>query len=302
MAPEPTADQVEIAFRAQRAVVVEAGGGLCSYSGRGGELLDGFDPSGPITSGRGQVLMPWPNRIEDGAYEFDGERYQLKLTEPERGNAIHGLVRSEGWTTGAREPHRVVMEHLLEPAPGYPFALQLAVEYTLSEGGLSVTTTATNVGDRACPFGSGQHPYVTLGTPAVDSLILRAPGRTVLTADERGIPRGREPVEGTEHDFLRPREIGATQLDHAFTDLERGADGRARVELRDPRSRKGLTLWLDESYGYLQLFTGDPLPDVARRSLAVEPMTCPANAFRTGEALVRLEPGESFTAAWGIVP
>jgi aldose 1-epimerase len=293
---------VEIAFRAQRAVVVETGGGLCSYSGRGGELLDGFDPDGPITSGRGQVLMPWPNRIEDGAYEFDGERHQLPLTEPERVNAIHGLVRSKLWTTGAREPHRVVLEHSLEPGPGYPFSLDLAVEYALSEGGLSVTTTATNVGDRACPFGSGQHPYVTLGTRAVDSLVLRAPGRTVLTADERGIPRGREPVEETEYDFRRPREIGATELDHAFTDLERGADGRARVELRDPTSRKGLTLWLDEPYGYLQLFTGDPLPDVARRSLAIEPMTCPANAFRTGEALVRLEPGESFTAAWGIVP
>jgi aldose 1-epimerase len=109
-------------------------------------------------------------------------------------------------------------------------------------------------------------------------------------------------VDGAEYDFRRPREIGATRLDHAFTDLERGADGRARVELRDPKSRKGLTLWLDEPYGYVQLFTGDPLPDVARRSLAVEPMTCPANAFRSGEALVRLAPGESFTAAWGIVP
>jgi aldose 1-epimerase len=294
--------QVEIAFRAQRAVIVEMGGGLCSYSGRRGELLDGFAADEPIASGRGQILIPWPNRIEDGAYEFDGRRHQLPLTEPERGNAIHGLVRDERWTVGKREPHRVVMEHVLEPRPGYPFTLELAVEYALSESGLSVRTSATNVGEDACPFGSGQHPYVTLGTATVDSLILRAPGRTVLTVDERGIPRGREPVDGTESDFRRPREIGATRLDHAFTDLERGEDGRARVELRDPRSRKGLTLWLDESYGYLQLFTGDPLPDVARRSLAVEPMTCPANAFRTGEALVRLEPGESFAGAWGIVP
>jgi aldose 1-epimerase len=104
------------------------------------------------------------------------------------------------------------------------------------------------------------------------------------------------------YDFRRPREIGATTLDHAFTDLVRGTDGRARVELRDPRSRAGVSLWMDESYPYLQLFTGDPLPDVARRSLAVEPMTCPANAFRTGEDLVRLEPGASATSAWGIVP
>jgi aldose 1-epimerase len=124
----------------------------------------------------------------------------------------------------------------------------------------------------------------------------------VLRVDERGLPVGRESVEGTEHDFRRPREIGATTLDRAFTDLKRGEYGRARVELRDPRSRAGLTLWVDEGYRYLQLFTGDPLPDVRRRSLAVEPMTCPANAFRSGEDLIRLEPGDEFRAAWGIVP
>jgi aldose 1-epimerase len=294
--------QVEIQAEDQQAVVDSVGGGLRSYSAGGRELLDGYPADQPSSSGRGQVLIPWPNRLEDGVYEFDGRLHQLPLTEPERGDAIHGLVRSETWTVGEREPHRVVVEHVLQPQPGYPFTLSLAVEYALSESGLSVRTTAVNIGSEACPFGSGQHPYLTLGTPAVDSLFLSAPGRTVLITDERGIPHGREPVDGMPYDFRRPREIGATMLDHAFTDLVRGTDGRARVELRDPRSRAGVSLWMDESYPYLQLFTGDPLPDVARRSLAVEPMTCPANAFRTGEDLVRLEPGGSVTSAWGIVP
>jgi aldose 1-epimerase len=295
-------EQFEIAFGDQRVTAVEIGGGLRSYSAGGRELLDGYSPDEPVPSGRGQLLMPWPNRLESGAYEFDGRSHQLPLTEPERRNAIHGLVRSEAWTAAAREPHRVVLEHVLQPRPGYPFTLSLSVEYALSEGGLRVQTTATNVGPEACPFGSGQHPYLTLGTSVVDSLVLRAPGCTVLIADERGIPRGREPVDGTAYDFRRPREIGETTLDDAFTDLERGEDGCARVELRDPTSRAGVTLWLDESYRYLQLFTGDPLPDVQRRSLAVEPMTCPANAFRTGEDLVRLEPGASYVSVWGIVP
>lgn len=301
-ATAPTGERIEIVFGDQRATVDEVGGGLRSYSAAGRKLLDGYRAGEAAASGRGQVLIPWPNRIEDGAYEFDGRPQQLPLTEPERSNAIHGLVRTEPWTVGEREPHRVVVEHVLEPQPGYPFTLSLAVEYALSESGLSVQTTATNTGPDACPFGSGQHPYLTLGTPAVDSLVLSAPGRTVLITDERGIPRGREPVDDTPYDFRRPREIGATTLDHAFTDLVRGTDGRARVELRDPRSRAGLSLWADESYPYLQLFTGDPLPDVSRRSLAVEPMTCPANAFRTGEDLIRLEPGASVTSAWGIVP
>jgi aldose 1-epimerase len=295
-------EQFEIEFGDQRATVVEVGGGLRSYWAGGRELLDSYAPDEPAPSGRGQLLMPWPNRLEDGAYEFDGRTHQLPLTEPERRNAIHGLVRSEAWRARAQEPHRVVMEHVLEPRPGYPFTLSLSVEYSLSESGLHVRTTAANVGPEACPFGSGQHPYLTLGTPVVDSLVMRAPGRTVLIEDERGIPRGREPVDGTAYDFRRPREIRETMLDDAFTDLERGEDGLARIELRDPTSRAGVTVWLDETYRYLQLFTGDALPDVRRRSLAVEPMTCPANAFRTGEDLVRLEPGASCTSAWGIVP
>ena len=164
-------------------------------------------------------------------------------------------------------------------------------------------TTATNVGAEACPFGSGQHPYLTLGTSVVDSLVLRRAG---MHGSDRG--RARPPASGESlstgpsSTSAARGEIGETTLDDAFTDLERGEDGCARVELRDPTSRAGVTLWLDETYRYLQLFTGDPLPDVRRRSLAVEPMTCPANAFRTGEDLVRLEPGESCASAWGIVP
>jgi aldose 1-epimerase len=253
------------------------------------------------TSGRGQVLLPWPNRIEDGTYEFEGRRHQLPLNEPDRRNAIHGLVRWSAWTTREQEPSRVVLEHLIHPQPGYPFSVAVSIEYALSDQGLSVATTATNVGPEPCPYGCGAHPYLTLGTAAVDSVVLTAPGRAVLHSDDRGLPTGQVAVEGTEYDFTRPRAIGATRLDHCFTDLERD-DGLARVELRALDDAAGLTLWLDEAYGYLMLFTGDPLPDVDRRSLAVEPMTCPPNAFRTGEALIRLEPGGSSTSAWGLTP
>ena len=253
-------------------------------------------------SGRGQVLIPWPNRLQDGRYEFDGRSHQLPLTEPERGNAIHGLVRESAWTVGEREPNRVVLEHLLQPQPGYPFSVALRLEYLLSDQGLSVSTTATNVGATACPYGAGAHPYLTLGTATVDPVLLRVPGRTVLHSDERGLPVGEESVEGTEYDFRRSRPIGEAKLDHAFADFERDENGHVRVELRDPDGGTGLMLWMDEGYRYLMLFTGDTLPDVNRRSLAVEPMTCPPNSFRTGNALVTLEPGRSFASAWGIIP
>jgi aldose 1-epimerase len=298
----PSGEQIELRAGNQRVVVVEVGAGLRSYTVGDRKVIDGYGEQEMAPAGRGQVLMPWPNRLQDGAYEFAGRPHQLPLDEPEAGNAIHGLVRWTGWSVVKRGGHRVVMEHTLHPQPGYPFSLALRVEYSLSDAGLRVTTDATNIGDEPCPYGSGAHPYLTVGTETVDPVVLRAPGHTVVHADERGIPIGSERVEGTVYDFRRSRPIGATKLDNAFTDLERGADGLARVELQHPDGATTLSLWLDESYPYLVLFTGDTQPSVDRRSLAVEPLTCPPNAFRTGESLLVLEPGQSTTSAWGIEP
>jgi aldose 1-epimerase len=239
-------------------------------------------------------------RVKDGRYELDGKRHQPPINDPEEQDAIHGLVRWAGWSVGEREPHRVVMQHLIHPRPGYPFSLAVSIEYLLSGEGLRVNAKATNVGAGSCPYGCGAHPYLRAGIEPVDSARLRAPGGTVPWSHERGIPVGSEAVEGTDSDFRRPRPITATRLDDAFTDLERDGDGRAHVSVSEPGSESTLTLWVDESYPYPMLFTGDPLPNVERRSLAVEPMTYPPNAFRTGEALIRLEPRSSFTSSWRI--
>jgi aldose 1-epimerase len=294
--------QIEIARGGQRVGVVALGGGLRSYEAAGRELLNGFRPGERPASGRGQVLVPWPNRIEDGSYKFDGKRMQLPLTEAENGNAIHGLVRGATWNLVDHEADRVVLDYTLEPQPGYPFALGLSIEYALSPTGLTVTTTAWNLSGETCPYGAGQHPYLTLGTPTIDTLRLQVPARVVAFSDERGLPVRSAPVDGTEYDFRAGREIGGTVLDNAFAELERDGDGRARVLLDDVAGGAGLTLWVDESYRYLMLYTGDSHPDVARRGLAVEPMTCPPNAFRTGESVIRLEPGESVASSWGLEP
>ena len=296
----PSGAQHEIRAGDQRVVVVEVGGGLRSYTIGDRDVLDGYGQADMATAGRGQVLMPWPNRIQDGTYEFAERTHHLPLSEPDTRNAIHGLVRWASWSVGEREADRVVMEHTLHPQPGYPFSLDLSIEYQVSDEGLRVASTGTNVGQDACPYGSGAHPYLKVGTETVDSVRLRAPGRRVLQLNGRGAPVGTLPVEGTEYDFRHSKEIGAIELDNAFTDLEREDDALARVRLRHPDNGFEITLWLDESYPYLQLFTGDSQPTVNRRSLAVEPMTCPPNAFRSGESLIRLEPGESFNGAWGI--
>jgi aldose 1-epimerase len=149
----PSGEQITITAGDQQAVVVEVGGGLRSYSASGRKLVDGYGADEMSSSGRGQVLIPWPNRLQDGSYEFDGRRHQLPLNEPERRNAIHGLVRWATWTAVEREPHRAVMKHVLYPQPGYPFTLGISVEYALSDSGLQVRTTATNVGATRCPSG-----------------------------------------------------------------------------------------------------------------------------------------------------
>jgi len=302
--PEAAAAVAEVAIEAagQRAVIVTRGGGLRAYAADGRDFLDGYPAGEPSPSGRGQVLIPWPNRLEDGSYEFDGRRHQVPLNEPERGNAIHGLVRDARWGLAEREPHRVAVEHQLEPQPGYPFALSIRIDYAVSPAGLRVETIATNVGADPCPYGAGAHPYLTVGGATVDSAILRVPARTVLRTDERGLPVGSTSVELTDHDFTQPRRIGRTRLDHAFTGLERDPNGLARVELQASRASRKLTLWADQAYAYVMVFTGDSLPDVDRRSVAIEPMTCPPNAFRTGDGVIRLEPGESFRSVWGITP
>ncbi|HEY1688945.1 MAG TPA: aldose 1-epimerase family protein [Solirubrobacteraceae bacterium] len=303
----PSGRQLELTHGEQRAVVVEVGGGLREYELAGQAVLDGYAESERCRSGRGQILLPWPNRLRDGRYEWAGERQQLPLSEAARGNAIHGLVRWANWTVAERSQAHATMAYVLHPQDGYPFMLDLRVAYSLGEDGLTVQTTATNVGAEACPYGVGAHPYLTVGAETIDDCVLRAPAGRRLLADERAIPVGSEAVDGTEYDFRTPRRIGAQQLDTAFADLQRDPDGLARVTLASVTSEtaqlpRSLTLWLDGAYSHLMLFTGDTLPDTnrRRRSLAVEPMTCAPNAFQSGDGLRRLEPGESFTSHWGI--
>jgi aldose 1-epimerase len=291
----PSGEQIELTHGDQAAVVTELGAGLRAYAAAGRDVLDGYREDELASSGRGQLLIPWPNRIQDGVYEHDGRHYQLDLSEPARSNAIHGLVRWSSWSIAEQASDRVVLEHVLRPRPGYPFTLELRVEYALSDDGLGVAVVVTNASPDAAPYGAGAHPYLALGPDGVDETVLRVPARTVLEADERGIPVGSSAV-AEELDFRSPRTVGATRLDHCFTDLERDEDGIARVAVGET------TLWADANFPYLMVFTGDGLPDVERRSLAVEPMTCAPNAFRSGAGLIRLEPGETHEGIWGITP
>jgi aldose 1-epimerase len=296
----PSGEQVELGHGPWSAVVVEIGGGLRALEHDGAPLLDGYGAGEMASGGRGQPLLPWPNRIADGRYRFGGREIEAPVDERATGSAIHGLTRWSAWRVAAREPSRCAMELRLHPQPAYPFMLDLRLEYALDHAGLTVALQAVNRGDGELPVGAGFHPYLTLGTGAIDALSARVPAAAWLPADARGIPTGeRRPVAG-ELDLRDGPALGDRVLDHCFTDLQRDGDGLARVRLAAPGGGAA-TLWMDEAYGYVMVFTGDTL-DAARRrrGLAVEPMTCAPDAFNSGEGLRVLGPGETLAGRWGI--
>ena len=244
--------------------------------------------------------MPWPNRIDGGRYTVAGTEYQLDLSEPRAGNAIHGLGRWASWQAVRHDRHAVTLRQELLGRTGYPFCLEIEVEYHLSDTGLRVSVTAKNVGARAAPYGTGSHPYLTTGAATVDECELTLPVARWLPTDERGIPAGpAQDVAGGALDFRTARQIGTARLDHAFTGLDRDGQGRAWARLASNGTE--VALWAGPDHRWLQVFTGDTLGAAhRRRAVAIEPMTCPPNAFATGTDLVMLDPGASVTHTWGI--
>jgi aldose 1-epimerase len=301
----PTGQQWRIGHGPHDVIVCEVGATLRSYNIGSRAVIDGFGPQEWSHSGRGQVLAPWPNRLAEGRYEFNGVQAQAALDEPERRNAIHGLVRWLPWTLQTRHQNQLSLRLQLHPSPGYPFSLLLEMEYHVGREGLTITTTAHSTDNGPVPFGLGFHPYLAVGPETVDGAILQLPAHDTLDLDERGLPTGElTPVAGTEREFTTARLIGPTVLDTAFTTLDRDADGKTWASVDVPGGDIGAALWADPGFGYLMVYTGDTLGDRPRRrrGVAIEPMTCPPNALRTGTDVRSLEPGQKWSGSWGIVP
>lgn len=300
----PSGEQIEIRHGDHRAVVVTVGGGLRTYSVAERPVLDGYDVDAMCDGARCQTLVPWPNRVQDGVWSWQGSDQQLALTEPEQHNAIHGLVRWQPWAATERDERSVTLACTSYPQPGYPWPIEVSNRWVLSDAGVEVTTTITNRGASAAPVAAGFHPYITAGTATIDDAVLTVPGETRILTGAQQIPIARQAVAGTEFDFREPKRIGDLQIDHTYTDLQRDADGLCRLRLAAPDHSARVTVWVDEAFPYLEIFTGDALPDPGRRrrGLGVEPMSVPPNAMATGESLVTLEPGAHWQGRWGIDP
>ncbi|MDQ3629363.1 MAG: aldose 1-epimerase family protein [Actinomycetota bacterium] len=281
------------------AVVTPVAAGLRVLRHRGRDLVVSYEAGTVRPYYRGATVAPWPNRVVDGRYELAGTVHQLALTEPARGHALHGLVswtrfdlvrhdeRTAGWT------HRIV------PQVGYPFDVGLEVTYALGTGGLTWSVTARNHGQDPAPYGVCPHPYLTPGSGRVNDWELTLPASQVLeVTPDRLIPCGRSDVAESRYDFRAGRRIGADEVDHAFTGL---GGGEVAVTVRGVDGRQVVLTWDADVLPWVQLHTADvPGSPQHRVGLALEPMTCPPDAFNSGADLVLLEPGQAHSASWAI--
>jgi aldose 1-epimerase len=246
------------------------------------------------------VLAPWPNRLADGAYSFGGRNYQLAISEPARSTALHGLACWDDWAVAEASADAATLFLDLPASPGYPFSLRVSVTYALTEAGLTMTTTAINTGSTALPYGVGYHPWISPGAGSLDDCTLQVGAESLVTVDDRLLPTGAHAVAG-KMDYREPRTLADSDLDDAFVDPIRDADGLswARLTRGDGST---VSIWMDGAAQAWQVCTGNHIsPAAARRSgVAIEPMSCIADAFRTGDMLVVLEPGESHTLVWGM--
>ncbi len=294
----PSGEQYEIISGTHRAVVTEVGATLRSLSVEGRDVVRGFGLDEMSRAGRGQNLIPWPNRIRDGRYAFNGVTQQLALTEPARHNASHGLARYVPWVVVEKKTDAVTNRVRIHPQPGWPGTLEAMITHQVGEEGLTVTVEATNIGAGELPFGYGAHPYLTVGESTVDEVVVTVPAASYLEVDDRLLPIKISPVDGTVYDLRRDQVLESLSLDTAMTDLARESDGRWRVKLvLDDRYAE---LWGDEAMRWMQIFTGGPNRD---GSIAVEPMTCGPDAFNPGPThgdMKVLAPGETFIGHWGI--
>ena len=268
------------------------------------DIVTGYTGRENKVGGQGDVLIPFPGRVKNGAYTFNAETYQMARNDKDGPNAIHGFVRQKKWRITEQTPDTATFETPLDgDTEGYPFPLRITVVYTATTKGLHCQFEVTNTGDTPAPVAAGFHPYFSVGGDLINDAVLTLPFDSVLEFDDKLIPTGNVlPVAGTPLDFRTPRPIGDTRFNTCYRNPHRDEHGMTRIRLASADGNRALTVWMNQAFDSLVLYSGDPLPEShRRRSLAIEPMTCGSDAFNHPEWGLRvLEPGETFTGTWGV--
>lgn len=292
------------------AVISSVGASLRSLTYDGRDLTVPFDADEVRPSYRGATLAPWPNRIVDGKYTFADVERQVALTEPARHHALHGLAGWLDYEAIDKGPSHVTLTAAIVPQTGYPWRIVIETTFSLDADGLTQTVTATNESPDAAPWGTGPHPYLVAGDGHVDDWTLDLPAAEVLAVTpDRLSPIGLRPVDAddpTRFDFRQARPIGDVEIDHAYTALNRDAEGFATVRVTDSAG-SGVEMVWDAACPWVQIHTSDKGVGKPghRTGLAVEPMTCAPDAFNADRydydaGLIVLEPGASASASWRI--
>jgi len=280
-----------------RATVVELAAGLRALEVRGTAIVETYPETSLPPYGSGIVLAPWPNRVEDGVWRHEGEEMLLDITEPDKRNAIHGLLRNTAYRVRERDDASIVLGAVVFPQHGYPFHLDTTVAYRLVDDGIEVAHTIENIGDAAAPVAVGAHPYLRVGDVPVEELRLELAASTRFEVTDRLNAREQADVSGTRFDVRAGVRVGDLELDDGFGGVAPGAVHRLSAD--DGRS---VELWRDDAFAYAQVFTNRkwPADGGTRLALAVEPMTAPANALNSGLGLRTLAPGERWSVSWGL--
>lgn len=289
----------------------EAGGNALSFvpafgscvldlSLRGVPVLDGYHTPMEMEANRwakNTVLFPFPNRLDYGAYQWEGADYQFPVNEPLSETALHGFGQDkpmQAYRFEVKETYAMAECRYSDKGemPYYPFPFTFYIRFLLKNPGiLEVEMRFQNDGQQALPVGLGWHPYFCLAA-RIDDMSLQMPESQMVGVDTRMIPTGkRYPYR----EFAQLRKIGATVLDNCFA-LPADVPGHAEVLLE---GNKGRLRYRQETgpgkFNFLQVFTP---PD--RNALAIEPMTCGPDAFNNKEGLIRLEPGAVAKASFSV--
>ena len=247
----------------------------------------------------GEILAPWPNRIADGKYSHNGNDFQLNVNEKVRNNALHGLVFDKYWKVSSKSENRISLQITIDDSEQYPGILELEMTYQIDNQGLSSTLTATNQGEIELPYGASTHPYLMVpGVESVDDYILQIGASQVYLTDEaRLLPIKIVDVADASLDFRQPAKIGSNFIDHAF---KLDPTFESSVSIKDD-SGEGVLMSFNDATKWVQIHTADRNGAAdGRKSLAIEPMTCPPDSFNSGIDLVLLKPKQSHSLSWRI--
>ncbi|MGO4594987.1 hypothetical protein AB4Z18_14325 [Leifsonia sp. 2TAF2] len=285
--------------RVVEALVSPVGASLQQLRVDGLDLVAG-SPDGPVGSS-GAVLVPWPNRVRGGRWMLDGDLQQLDVTEPEAGNALHGLVARTSFAVLGREAGAVQLTTTVRGAPGYPFDLAVTVSYRLTRTGVASTIAVLNRSDRPAPVGIGVHPYLRVGEAKTVDLLLQVDAERTLRLGDDNLPLEQQAVSGTSYDLRTPTPLTEAPAHAAYTAL-RATDGRVTQRLTDRSTGRTAEVWADARFRWAQVYVTDRLPRTPRAHVAValEPMTAPPDALNSGVDLEWLAPASRWVLAWGI--